>query len=81
MKCEFEEKSYEGPLYNQLERKNALIFTPGQVLEAVLGFDHSVWLTNSAIWETLGYDSPPAGAILPYFNWPSRWGPRDPRRL
>ena len=27
--AEFEEKSYEGPLYNQLERGNAELFTPG----------------------------------------------------
>lgn len=79
-KCEFEEKSYEGPLYNQLERGQRNIFTPGQVLESVLGFDRALFLANAAIWQTLGYDTPPAGAALAYFNWPSRWGPHNPRR-
>lgn len=37
--AEFEEKEYEGPLYNQLERGNRLLWPPGQVLEGYLGFD------------------------------------------
>jgi hypothetical protein len=78
--AEFEEKSYEAQLYNQLERGQRDIFTPGQVLESEIGFDRGLFLTQTAIWETLGYDWPLAGAALAYYHWPSRWGPRDPRK-
>ena len=48
---EFEEKSDEAPLYSQLERGQQVIFTPGQVLESLLGFDHDVFMTQAALWE------------------------------
>jgi hypothetical protein len=44
--AEFEEKAYESPLYNQLERGNNLPFTPGQVLEKTLGFDARLFVTQ-----------------------------------
>lgn len=77
--AEFEEKSYEAPLYNQLERGQRDIFTPGQVLESHLGFDRGLFLTQAALWETLGYDSPLRGAALAYYHWPASWGPSDSR--
>ena len=73
--AEFEEKSYEAPLYNQLERGNPTIFAPGQVLESKLGFDRGLFLANAALWETLGYGNPPRGAALAYYNWPEGYGP------
>jgi hypothetical protein len=66
--AEFEEKAYEGPLYNQLERGNNLLFTPGQVLEKTLGFDAGLFVTQAAIWETLGYKTPLQGAALAYYD-------------
>jgi len=78
--AEFEERSYEAPLYNQLERGYREIFTPGQVLENRVGFDRGLLLTQTAIWETLGYDAPLPGAALGYYDWPWGWGPRHPRR-
>ena len=78
--AEFEEKSYEAPLYNQLERGQRDVFTPGQVLESPLGFDRGLFLTQAALWETLGFDSPLRGAALAYYHWPPRWGPPDPRK-
>jgi hypothetical protein len=77
--AEFEEKSYEGPLYNQLERGNPVTFTPGQVLENTLGFDRGLFLAQSALWQTIGYISPPVGAALAYYNWPFGFGPARPR--
>jgi hypothetical protein len=77
--AEFEEKSYEGPLYNQLERGDPLIFTPGQVLENTLGFDRGLFLAQAALWQTLGYKSPPQGAALAYYDWPPEFGPKRPR--
>ncbi|MCX6593687.1 MAG: hypothetical protein NTZ56_19400 [Acidobacteria bacterium] len=78
--AEFEERSYEAPLYNQLERGQKDIFTPGQVLESRVGFDRGLLLTQAAIWETLGYDAPLRGAALGYYDWPDEWGPPHPRR-
>lgn len=76
--AEFEEKSYEGPLYNQLERGNPDLFTPGQVLESTVGFDRGLFVTQAALWQTLGYKSPLQGAALAYYDWPT-WGPPNPR--
>lgn len=79
--AEFEEKSYEGPLYNQLERGQRDLFTPGQVLESQIGFDQGLFLTQKALWETLGYDGPLRGAALAYYDWPFGWGPPNPRKV
>lgn len=76
--AEFEEKSYEGPLYNQLERRNADLFTPGQVLESTVGFDRGLFVAQAALWQTLGYKSPLKGAALAYYDWPYGWGPASP---
>jgi hypothetical protein len=77
--AEFEEKSYEGPLYNQLERGNAELFTPGQVLENTLGFDAGLFVAQSALWETLGYKTPLRGAALAYYDWPLAWHLQRPK--
>jgi len=80
--AEFEERAYEGPLYNQLERGQRNIFAPGQVLEHDLGFDRGVFIAEHAVWETLGYEAPPAGMALGYYDWPLWWVPRaQSRRL
>ena len=76
--AEFEEKSYEAPLYNQLERGNADLFTPGQVLESTVGFDRGLFIAQAALWQTLGYKSALQGAALAYYDWPS-WGHPSPR--
>lgn len=71
--AEFEEKSYEVPLYTQLERSSSDLFPPGQVLEHTLGFDAGLFMANQAIWETLGYKSVLQGAALAYYDWPHAW--------
>jgi len=71
--AEFEEKSYEAPLYNQLERGNNELFVPGQVLENTLGFDAGLFVAQQAVWETLGYKTPLRGAALGYYDWPYAW--------
>jgi len=73
IQSEFEEKSYEGPLYNQLERGHHELFTPGQVLENTLGFDAGLFVAQAAVWETLGYKTPLSGAALAYYDWPYAW--------
>lgn len=71
--AEFEEKSYEAPLYNQLERGQNLLFVPGQVLEHTVGFDAGLFVAQSAVWETLGYRTPLTGAAVGYYDWPYAW--------
>lgn len=77
--AEFEERAYEAPLYNQLERGDPMVYTPGQVLESRVGFDRGLFIADSAVWQTLGYAAPLAGAALAYYDWSASWGPPDPR--
>jgi len=66
--AEFEEKSYEAPLYNQLERGQNRLFVPGQVLENTLGFDAQL----APLANTVRASSQPAGCArcLPPFLVP-----------
>lgn len=68
--AQFEEKAYEAPLYNQLEHGTRYIFTPGQVLENHVGFDRGIAVAEHAIWQVLGYRTPPSGIALGYYDWP-----------
>jgi hypothetical protein len=78
--AEFEEREYETPLYNQLERSPSPVWSPGQVLEARTGIDHSVFMAEQAVWEVLGYVGVPPGVVLSRIHWPPWWGPPSPRR-
>jgi hypothetical protein len=77
--AEFEEPAYEAPLYNQLERGVAPLYTPGRVLEQHLGFDRGIYIAEQMVWETLGYSAPPSGMALGYYDWPMWFGPPRPR--
>ena len=77
--AEFEEKTYEWPLYNQLERAQGFVYTPGQMMENLVGFDAGMFATNLTLWQTLGYSSPPGGTMLSGVTWPAGWGPRSPK--
>lgn len=68
---EFEEKEYEGPLYNQLERGSQLIWPPGQVLEEYLGFDRIAYLDYGYLWHIHGIHQPYRGVVPFRFVWPS----------
>jgi hypothetical protein len=78
--AEFAEKTYEWPLYNQLERAQPFVYTPGQVMEKTVGFDAGMYVTNMVLWQTLGYSTPPPGTLLTGITWPAGWGPRNPKR-
>ena len=78
--AEFEEKTYEWPLYNQLERAQPFVYTPGQVMESLVGFDAGMYAADVVLWQTLGYSSPPPGTVLSGIAWPPGWGPRAPKR-
>jgi len=62
-KIEFEEKEYETALYSELRAAKNRLWSPGQVLEAVLGFDYSVYNKNPMFWKKLGM-KPPKGSKL-----------------
>lgn len=69
-KCEFEEKEFEAPLYNQLATQNGHVWSPGQVLERQIGVDYALWCNDPRIWSLHGI-CPPSGILLhqfaPYF--------------
>lgn len=47
--AEFEERAYEAPLYNQLERGERNIFTPGLVLQGDIGFDRGIDIAEHGV--------------------------------
>jgi hypothetical protein len=71
--AEFEEKDFEGPLYNQLLGASNNLATPGQVFEGKFGIDAALQATHPVIWEAFGYPHIPGGVVLPDFNWGWVW--------
>lgn len=61
---EFEEREYEAPLYVQLQHTSADVWSPGQVLEAHVGFDHSLFTSHPYFWKLQGFAVPPLGVML-----------------
>jgi len=76
--AEFAEKTYEWPLYNQLERANPFVYSPSQVLEKTVGFDAGLYVASNVLWQTLGYSAQPSGTLLGSLSWPL--GPRNPKK-
>jgi hypothetical protein len=75
---EFEEREYEAPLYVQLQHASANVWSPGQVLEAHVGFDHALLTMHPHFWRLQGFAAPPSGVILGTYP-PHHWW--DGRRL
>lgn len=68
--AEFEEKEFEGPRNGQLGLGGPL-WSPGQVLEKLVGFDVAMLTINAVFWVAVGVQVPPQGAaVLPVW-WPS----------
>jgi hypothetical protein len=76
--ADFAEKTYEWPLYNQLQRANPFVYSPSQVLERITGFDAGLRVANNILWQTVGYSTPPSGVLLGSLTWPL--GLRNPAR-
>ena len=57
MYSEFEEKTYESSLINELVRTKR-IFSPGQVLENIVGFDVALRTNNNDLWRLFPHISP-----------------------
>ena len=76
--AEFEEREYEAPLYNQLERSVTMLWSPGQVLEGLIGIDRASMVHDlEFFWRTIGLSRIPRGAVLSRYVWPFSWGPRS----
>jgi len=61
---EIEEREYEAPLYVQLQHASTNVWSPGQVLEAHVGFDHSLFTSHPYFWKLQGFAVPPSGVML-----------------
>lgn len=76
----FEEKEYEASLYNQLEAGNPNVWSPGQVFEEHLGFDHAALVRNPRFWQLIGRTAP-LGAFLNRYDWGFVWRNRSRRPM
>jgi hypothetical protein len=77
---DFEEKEYEGPLYNQIEKSTNLLWQPGQVFENAIGVDRCAYIDDISIWKQLGFHSIPVGVCLPRYNWNYIWLKRGKKK-
>ncbi|HWC61909.1 MAG TPA: hypothetical protein VHC44_19635 [Verrucomicrobiae bacterium] len=78
---EFEEKEFEGPLYNQLGSGTHLVWSPGQVFEEHVGIDYALMLCDPDLWQYFGSAGPVKGAFLHRYNWDFIWRRRRRRNL
>lgn len=77
---DFEEKEYEGPLYNQLEKSTNLLWAPGQCFEEHIGIDRCILIEDQRIWKAMGINSVPIGAYLPRYDWGFIWKKRRKKK-
>ncbi|HVV53329.1 MAG TPA: hypothetical protein VHO06_26975 [Polyangia bacterium] len=68
--AEFEEKELEGPLNAQLTGGSGRIWTPGQVLESIVGFDAALMVTDVSFWASVGFGPTPSGLPVSPLWWP-----------
>jgi len=71
--AQFEEKDYEGPLYNQLLFGSPSIATPGQVFEGKFGIDAALQVLHPFFWGLYGHPSVPCGVCLRDYAWGFIW--------
>ncbi|MDZ4063661.1 MAG: hypothetical protein U1E22_03240 [Coriobacteriia bacterium] len=80
--AEFEEREYEAPLYNQLERGSTWLWSPGQVFEHHIGIDRAMFISDDWLFRMHGYATYAPGAVLTRYRWPDAWfGKRGRGRL
>lgn len=80
--AEFEEREFESPLYNQLIGDDHRVWSPGQVFEAHVGIDYSLFMADPWLFRLHGRRAVPPGAALSRYAWPGHWFRRQvPRRL
>jgi len=72
--AEFEEKNFEGPLNNQLLGGSRLLYTPGQVLEELIGFDAALHAHSRVFWSLWNRPTPAPGAAITWTWWKGKKG-------
>jgi hypothetical protein len=77
---EFEEREYEAPLYVQLQHGITNVWSPGQVLEAHVGFDYAFLTSHPRFWMLQGFSLPPTGVLLGAFPLHHWWNSRSSSR-
>lgn len=78
--ADFEEPEYRGPLYNQLEWGNHLLWEPGQVFEKHIGIDRAAFCTNEFLWGLHGHNTPPNGILMHRRRWEFIWSNRKKKK-
>lgn len=78
--ADFEESEYRGPLYNQLEWGNHLLWEPGQVFEKHIGIDRASMCTDPYIWLLHGYPTHLGGAFMNRRQWGFIWSVRKKKK-
>ncbi len=71
--AEFEEKDFEGPLYNQQLLGSQHLATPGQVFEGSFGVAAVLAAMHPEFWRMFGYSAVPRGVNLNNFRWGFVW--------
>lgn len=71
--AEFEEKDFEGPLYNELLLGSHRFATPGQVFENAFGIDAALEAQHPIFWDQFGYRDIPDGINLNHYRWGWVW--------
>lgn len=79
--ADFEESEFRGPLYNQLERGNHLVWEPGQVFEKHIGIDRAAYVTDPMFWGIHGHMSHMPGVVLLDYDWSYIWRQRLKNKL
>jgi hypothetical protein len=79
--ADFEESEFRGPLYNQLERGNHLIWEPGQVFEKHIGIDRAAYVTDPMFWGLHSHTYPMSGVVLMDYDWSYIWKQRLKNKL
>ncbi|WPD00517.1 hypothetical protein [Proteus terrae] len=79
--ADFEESEYRGPLYNQLEHGNHLVWEPGQVFEKHIGIDRASYISHPYFWKLYGRYTPLNGVILTDYDWDYIWEGRKKMKI
>lgn len=69
MRVDYEEKTFEGTLNQELVGASGLLFPPGQVLENDLGIDVGILTHHRAFWRIWDLAPPPMGVDLAQISW------------
>lgn len=67
--AQFEEKELEGPLNAQLSARG-VFWSPGQVLEKIVGFDVAMVVSEVGFWASMGFGTVPSGRRVLSSWWP-----------